>query len=270
MTRIAPASALDHGGERGGGSYGMGAAIDPLEGVHSASITTNKGQALRIDFDLEPLVSLRHQTTAAWRLEPRVAVEYDYDGSGAAPILTELDLARIDQTTLDFAAELLADGRAQPAIILPVSFFTMAARKGRHALAMIAAEAPETLKSNVIVEFTDVGRGTPVGRLTEVGGLVTSICRAVFVRVQPAVDMLAAVRGYRPHGITLDVAGLGGGDALMAAQMLTFGEQARGAAPLLVVQGLPNEGFFQVAQVAGMSHAARRAAAPAAAERSAA
>ena len=247
----------------------MDGASGGLEGVSSASITTNKGQALRVDFDLEPLISLRHQTTAALRIEPRVSLEYDYDGAGAAPILTEQDLARIDQATLDFAAEALADGRAQPAIIIPVSFFTMAARKGRQALAMIAADA-QLLKSSVIVEFTDVGRGTPVGRLTEVGGLVTSICRAVFVRVPSASDMLASVRGYRPHGITLDASGLVGGDAQIATQMLTFGEQARGAAPLLVVQGLPNDGFFQVAQVAGMSHASQRTAAPAVAERSAA
>lgn len=248
----------------------MDGASGGLEGVSSASITTNKGQALRVDFDLEPLISLRHQTTAALRIEPRVSLEYDYDGAGAAPILIEQDLARIDQATLEVAAEVLAEGRAQPAIIIPVSFFTMAARKGRHALAMIAADAPQLLKSSVIVEFTDVGRGTPVGRLTEVGGLVTSICRAVFVRVPPSSDMLASVRGYRPHGITLDLAGMAGGDAQIATQMLTFGEQARGAAPLLVVQGLPNDGFFQVAQVAGMSHASQRTAAPAVAERSAA
>ena len=139
----------------------MDGASGGLEGVSSASITTNKGQALRVDFDLEPLISLRHQTTAALRIEPRVSLEYDYDGAGAAPILIEQDLARIDQATLEVAAEVLAEGRAQPAIIIPVSFFTMAARKGRQALAMIAADA-QLLKSSVIVEFTDVGRGTPV------------------------------------------------------------------------------------------------------------
>ena len=226
--------------------------------AHSVSITTNKGQPLRVDFALEPLISLRHETTAAWRIEPSTTLEFDYDDSGRPPVLTEADLARIDQATLDFAAELLADGRAHPAVIVPVSFFTMAARKGRQALCNIAPD-PQLLKAGVIVEFADVDRGTPVSRLTEVGGLVTAICRAVFVRVQPGIDMLACVRGYRPHGLTLDAADLADSDAQIATQMLNFGEQAKGAAPLLVVQGLPNDGFFQVGLVAGVTHAALRA-----------
>ena len=236
----------------------MHAATPAIEAAASVSLTTNKGQALRIDFTLEPLVSLKRQSTAALRIEPVISLEYDYDESGAAPIFTEHDRALIDEAVFDYAGALIASGRAQPALILPVSFFTVAARKGRRALAMVSPDAPEVLKSNVIVEFVDVDRGTPVSRLTEVGGFVTSICRAVFVRVQPASDMLASVRGYRPHGLTLDASNLADTDAQMAAQMLAFGEQAKGAAPLLVVQGLPNDGFFQVADVAGASHASVR------------
>jgi hypothetical protein len=234
----------------------VGGGSNAGEVATSVSIATNKGQAIRVDFVLEQLVALKHETTAAWRIEPTISLEYDYDESGAPPLLTEQDRALIDQAAFDFAAALIAEGRAQPAVILPISFFTVAARKGRHALTMIAAA--QALKAGLVVEFVDVDRGTPISRLTEVGGLLTSICRAVFVRLQPAIDMLAPVRGYRPHGLTLDGADLASVDSQIAKQLLSFGDQAKGAAPLLIAQGLPNDGFFQVAKVAGMTHASVR------------
>jgi hypothetical protein len=236
-----------------------GGGASAREAATSVSITTNKGQAVRVDYALEPVVALRRETTAAWRVEPIISLEYDYDESGAPPLLTEQDRALIDQATFDFATALIAEGRAQPALILPISFFTVAARKGRHALTTIAPA--EALKAGVLVEFVDVDRGTPISRLTEVGGLLASICRAVLVRVQPATDMLAPVRGYRPHGLTLDGADLASGDSQIAKQLLSFGDQAKGAAPLLFAQGLPNDGFFQVAKVAGMTHASVRSGA---------
>lgn len=224
------------------------------------AMTTAKGQAIRVEMSVERLISLRHQTLAALRIEPIVVQESD-----GAPIparvgarLCEEDLARIDQATFNFAAQLLAEQRAKPAIILPVSFFTLAARKGRIALAKIAGPNIGLLKSSVMVELVDVGRGTPISRLIDVGGLITAVCRAAFVRVRPGVDMLASVRGYRPHGLTLDASDLSGGDAEIAGHILAFGDQARGAAPMLVVQGLANDGFFQVAEVAGVTHAAVR------------
>ncbi|MFI4935026.1 MAG: hypothetical protein ACHP7N_10435 [Caulobacterales bacterium] len=249
----------------------MKAAKPVKDGAESFAFFTAKGQLLRVDFALEGLISLRHQTTAAFRVEPTVIQEATDDPVAARAFgrLTDDDLAQIDQATLNFGARLLDREGPSPVIILPVSFFTMAARRGRKALSQVCEDA-ELLKSNLMIEFVDVDRGTPVGRLTEVAGLVNSICRAVFIRVQPGKDMLSTVRGYRPHGLTVDASDLGAGDAQIAAQMLTFGEQARGAAPLLVVQGLPNDGFFQVAQVAGVTHASVRAQPAASSERSAA
>ena len=235
---------------------------DPTDLALCVALTTAKGMAIRVEMSVERLISLRHQTVAALRIEPIVLQESD-DAPIPARVgarLCEEDLALVDQATFDFAAQLLAEGRAQPAIILPVSFFTLAARKGRLALAKIAGPNVDLLKSSVMVELVDVGRGTPISRLIDVGGLVTTVCRAAMVRVQPGVDMLASVRGYRPHGLILDAADLTGGDAQIANHLLAFGEQARGAAPMLLVQGLPNDGFFGVAEVAGLTHASLRAA----------
>jgi hypothetical protein len=115
------------------------------------------------------------------------------------------------------------------------------------------------MKASVMAEFVDIDRGTPVGRLMEVAGLVTSLCRGALIRLRPAKDLLAPVRGFRTHGLTIDV-GDAGEEA--AAYMRAFGEQAKGAATALMAFGLPSERFFEAARGAGLSHAAVRAEAP--------
>jgi hypothetical protein len=134
----------------------------------------------------------------------------------------------------------------------------MGGRKGRQALALTGGASSELLKSSVMAEFVDVDHGTPVGRLTEVSGLVSSLCRGVLVRVRPGKDWLAPVRGYKPNGLTIDAADLGETDARVAMHMLAFGEEAKGAASALMALGLPNDGFAQVATVAGLSHVSIR------------
>jgi hypothetical protein len=243
-------------------------SVDPLEERrrNPVSFVTGSGKALKIAFAVEPVVSLRHQVTAALRVDATVTLSSNgmVVPGRAFSRLADDDLAFIDQATMDFGALFLRKARAatQPALILPVSFRTMAGRKGRHALAMAAGGASELLKSSVMAEFTDIDRGTPASRLTEVAGLVSSLCRGVLVRLRPAKDWLAAVRGFKPHGLTVDVADLGESDAQIAANILAFGEQARGAAPALMAFGLPNEGFAQVAGVAGLTHVAIRGPEP--------
>ncbi len=242
----------------------MSAARNPRGLADGVVLTTAKGHQIRVELALATLVSLRHQTPAAIRIEPAVFQQSDDLPlvPRVGPRFCEEDLAQVDQAVFDYAAELLATGLPQPAVILPVSFFTLAARKGRLALSKIAADQPKLLKSSVMVELADVDRGMPISRLIEVGAQLTGLCRAVLVRVQPGIDMLSAVRGYRPHGLTLDAADLPDLDSQIAAQLLSFGDQARGAAPLLLVQGLMDDGFFNVAEVAGLTHAALRAPSP--------
>jgi len=242
--------------------YRAGVDVVEEQRRNPVSFVTASGAALRVAFAVEPVVSLRHQVTAALRVEVTVTLV----SSGVAipgrafSRLGDEDLAFIDNATMDFGALFLSKARlaAQPALILPVSFRTMGGRKGRHSLALVAGGAADVLKSSVMAEFVDVDRGTPASRLTEVAGLVGSLCRGVLVRVRPAKDWMAAVRGFKPHGLTVDAADLGDSDARIAQQMLDFGDQAKGVAPALMAFGLPGEGFSQVAIVAGLTHASIR------------
>lgn len=229
------------------------------------SFITASGLDLRIDFAIEPMVSLKHQATAARRIEPRVthvATDTVVPTRNFAK-LSDDDLLFIDRSTLDYASLYLpeADARTvQPPLVMPASFRTLIGRKGRNHLVRVGATAGgKVLKTNLIVELVDVSLSTPGSTLTEVAALLGQLCRAVFIRLQPAKDMMAPVRIIRPQGLTLDAADLGQTDADIAAAIIAFGEQARHQAPMLAVQGLPAEGFFHVAQVAGLTHAGMRA-----------
>jgi GGDEF domain-containing protein len=229
------------------------------------SFVTGSGLTLRIDFSVEPLISLKHNATAGLRIEPIVTDERSGRIIPARAFfrLEDQELARIDAATVAYGALYLpkAEGRSQPPIILPQSFRTMASRKGRAALISQAGAATTVVKTGVVVELVDAGAGAPPGRLTEVAGLLTSLCRGVMGRVTPGKEFAAAFRDARLVGVTLDAADLAGPDSRIAGQILDFGKFARGLAPVTAVQGLSSSDFFAIAEVAGLSHVSVRAAA---------
>ncbi|WGM39280.1 hypothetical protein [Caulobacter sp. NIBR1757] len=249
--------------------------IDPREEArrNPASFVTANGARLRIDFSLEHLISLRHQVTAALRVEPSVTDEASGRVFAARQLikLSDDELEQIDQATMTYGSLFLPAGqdRARTPLILPASFRTMMARKGRGMLIAAAGQAPDLARSGLLVELNDVDRGTPPGRLIEVVGLLRTLTRGVFVRGGLSKDALEPLRGARLAGVTMDVADLTGDASKLAASLLDFGRQARGLAPAVAVQGLPSEDYFAVADVAGMTHAAVRGA-PLTAARSAA
>jgi hypothetical protein len=241
-------------------------AVDPQEERrrNPVSFVTASGLTIRIDFALEPVTSLRHQVTAAVRVEPTVSEANSGRQIPARAFarLSDDELAVIDQATLDYGALFLPLGRSRGGapLIVPTSFRTMMARRGRGMLIAAAGAAPELAKTSLLVELVDVDRGTPAGRLTEITGLLRTLTRGVFARKQVGREGLEHLRGARLAGITLDAGDIAADASRFAAQMLDFGRNAKGLAPALVVQGLPSDDFFAVAEVAGLTHAGVRGA----------
>ncbi len=233
------------------------AIIQPIPHDGPMRFVSRAGQELWLDFAVETVVSLRHGTPAAARVA-RAVVDTE---SGAA--LASADLARlpdedrlhIDEETFVFARSFLSARNSASILILPISFHTLAGRKGRREL---TERLGERLKARVMLELLDVDRGTPLSRLSEVGGIAALLSRGVLVRLAPGRDIAAAVRGYRPHGVTIEAGELGDTHSDLAAGVLAFGEQVTGAAPTQMVFGLPTEDFFAVASVAGITHASAR------------
>ena len=243
------------------GESGVAATVGPSEGLPPWTFATSERRILALDYSIEELVSLRHAATAALRIRP--VVRHVRTGviipTWAYSRLTDSDVEAIDGATLDFASRLRPSAtEAQLPLILPQSFRTLAGRRGRANLIQATHGSADTLKARIIVEITEIGRGTPPGRLNEVASLLGAICKGVFGRLQPGRDAAAPFKDVRLQALALDVGDIVGTDSDVAAALLEVGEQVQGLSPLLIAQGLPADGFSDVAEVAGFTHVAIR------------
>ncbi|HEY9234994.1 MULTISPECIES: hypothetical protein [Phenylobacterium] len=227
----------------------------PAEGLPPWTIATTAQRILAVDFSTEELINLRQGAAAALRVRP--VIRHVKTGAiiptWAYGRLSDTDMEAIDHATLEFAQRLRPAGGQLP-LILPQSFRTATSRRGRGNLNLATNGDPKTLKSQIIIELTEVDRGTPSGRLGEVCNLLGSACKGVFVRLQPGRDAITPIREVRAQGLSLDAGDIPGTDSYVASTLLEIGELAQGRAPLLVAQGLTSDGFFAVAEVAGFTH----------------
>lgn len=241
---------------------GVEASVGPSEGLPPWTFVTAERRIFALDFAIEELVSLKHSAAAALRVRP--IVRHVKTGTiiptWAYARLSDADMETIDRATVDFAGRLQpSPSEAKLPLIIPQSFRTLAGRRGRAALSAATKGSAQALKTRVIVELTDIDRGTPPGRLNEVSNLVGGVCKGVFARLQPGRDSIAPLRETRLQGLAFDVGDVAGAEADVAGALLEAGEQMQGLAPLLIAQGLASEVFFAVAEVAGFSHVALRA-----------
>lgn len=238
------------------GAETISRADAPERDGSARAISAQLAGGLTVAFAVEQMVSLRHNAAAALRVEP--LVRHVKTGivipARAFGKLSDDDVEAIDLETVNFAGGL---GAATLPLILPQSFRTVAGRRGRTALSN-AMKTSEGLKKRLIVELIDLDRGTPTGRLTEVIGLLNATCRGVFARLQPGRNAAGPVRDARLHGLTLDGSDLPETDGDAAGALLEFADQIRGLSPMLVAQGLADEGYFAVAEVAGFTHVSQR------------
>ncbi|NGM52511.1 hypothetical protein G5B46_23105 [Caulobacter sp. 602-2] len=237
------------------------------------AFTTSGGAALRVDFALEHVIGLRRNVTTAIRVEPIVT----HLGTGrsisgrAITKLADKDIAFIDEATLRYGAAFAkaAQGNERPDLVLPASFRTLGTQRGRDLLTGTSGLSLALLRGGVMIELVDVTRGTPAGRLLEVVGLLKALTRGVIARVPPDKEAFKHLRDARLAGLTLDACDLGGPAEKIAMDIMAFGREARGLAPMVSLQGLPAEGYFAAAETAGLSHASLRAAHPYAARNAA-
>jgi hypothetical protein len=240
-------------------------AVDPADESRRTPVafTTAGGAALRVDFTLEHVVSLRRNVTTAVRVEPMVT-HLASGRQASARALTKLsdrDVAFIDESTLKYAAVFArsAQGPNTPELILPASFRTLGTQRGRDLLTGTAGLSLALLRGGIQIELVDITRGTPAGRLLEVVGLLRALTRGVIARVPPDKEALRVLRDARLAGLALDASDLSGEAGKIAMDIMAFGRDAKGLAPMTILQGLPQEGYFAAAETAGLTHASLRA-----------
>ena len=227
------------------------------------SFVASNGQRLQIDFALENIVSLSHKVTAVLRVEPTVtyAATGELIPTRRFGKLSDEDIQAIDRASLDFAALFLPiDARSQPPVIVPASFRTMGGRKGRQLLLSIVGVTAERVRQGLMLEFIDIDRGTPTGRMVEVVSLVGGLTRGVLARLQPSRDALDPVQGARFNGLTIDFADVALPVSRIDDFMRLMARQMRGKAPALIAQGLAGFSHIDMADAAGFTHASVRAA----------
>jgi len=240
-------------------------SVDPADESRRTPVafTTAGGAALRVDFTLEHVVSLRRNVTTAVRVEPMVT-HLASGRQASARALTKLsdrDVAFIDESTLKYAAVFArsAQGPNTPELILPASFRTLGTQRGRDLLTGTAGLSLALLRGGIQIELVDITRGTPAGRLLEVVGLLRALTRGVIARVPPDKEALRVLRDARLAGLALDASDLSGEAGKIAMDIMAFGRDAKGLAPMTILQGLPQEGYFAAAETAGLTHASLRA-----------
>lgn len=227
------------------------------------SFVASNGQRLQVDFALEHIVSLSHKVTAVLRVEPTVTFSATGEVIPTRKFgrLSDEDMLAIDRATLNFGALFTpSDARSQPPLILPASFRTMGGRKGREALVNIQGITPQRVRQGVMIEFIDIDRGTPTGRMVEVVSLIGGLTRGVLARLQPTRDALDPVQGARFNGLTLDISEVPLPVSKAEDFMRLMAHQMRGKAPALIAQGLPGFSYMDMADNAGFTHAGVRAA----------
>ncbi len=220
------------------------------------SFVVSTGQALQIEFSLEPVVALRERITTAVRIRAVVSLQSTgaVVSSRGLSKLADEDIAFIDRATQDYAAVYLTRENAEsPPMMIPASFRTLSGRKGRGTLTTIAGVTPELLKRSVIIELTEVHRATPVGRLEEVISLVGQLTRNVLVRLAPERDMLAHLIEARAPGVVMDIA-----DLETEGPGRTNAANLRGAAQTMMLCGLTDKRGLVAATQAGFTHATLR------------
>jgi hypothetical protein len=112
-----------------------------------------------------------------------------------------------------------------------------------------------------IAEISDLDPGTPSGRLAETAGLLRPYTSVVFAEVLAKRPTWRTLSEARIAGAALDLHDRKLADAEIAKLMLNFGDKASAAVRSLLCYGLPSAAFFDIAQVAGFSHATVRAGA---------
>ncbi|OYX34539.1 MAG: hypothetical protein B7Z01_05080, partial [Brevundimonas subvibrioides] len=167
------------------------------------------GRDLRVDFSPRPVTSLQHGVMTALHL-PRQVVDLEGEavlGPAALDALTDGDLIRIDEATLDYAS-LFTMGDQDAgyiALIIPVSYRTLLNRRGRAALIQQGGGQP-ALKTGALFEILDMDSGTPPSRIAEAVSLSRTMVRGVVARLPEGRGSLSPFTAVGLTGLTVPLA----------------------------------------------------------------
>ncbi len=185
------------------------------------------GRSLRLDYSTIAVTSLRHGVLAALLIRRQVTDTetgdlLEVDGLDS---LTDSDLARIDAATLNYAGLfVLSSADSQVALVLPVSYRSLASRRGREALVAAGAGRPN-FRTGAVFELIDLAQGTPQSKIAEVIALGRTMGRSVFARAPHDMRDFATLAGAGLAAITVDMPGLRRNSRMTGVSLATLVER---------------------------------------------
>jgi hypothetical protein len=225
------------------------------------------GRRLRASCQLEPVIQLKTYARIGYRLRRRIITLPAETPLSRADQqkLTSADLERIDFATLARGLNRLEqerDAERQPSLILPVSFTTLASKRGRAMLADFFRAARENVQRGLICEVCDI-EGVPPSTLLAVTSLMRPFCLFIIGRLATTpMGGLAALRDTGLQGVSIECpAGLDS-DAAFDGFAKTVTAAAKPVVRAVMFYGVAGPRQAAIASLHGASHASFALARP--------
>lgn len=236
---------------------------DPANPDHWSPFVSTAGRPLRVSSTLEPLFELKTFRQIGHRLTRRVTE------IPSGRLLSETEIRRLprrDIERIDFATVSRGVSRAraesadrQPTLMLPVSYLTLAGRRGAAQTVEFLRQASGFVSKGLICEITDV-EGVPPSALSDVVALVKPFSFVVVGRLDaPDASGAAPMKHVGLTGLALDCAAAPDDQAAFADWALRRVETMLRSAKAALLHGLPDMRLAAIAALAGATHASLKA-----------
>lgn len=169
------------------------------------------GRELRVTATLEPVFELKAFGRIGFRMARRVVATGTEEELTPAMVanLSRADIVRIDLATVARGADRLradVSGEQQPSLIVPVSFTSLSAQRGRTEIVKMLNEASGLVKQGVICEISDI-EGVPQGALLSAASLIRPFSLFVVGRLNvapPTSSTLAQLKGAGLQALSVE------------------------------------------------------------------
>ena len=214
--------------------------------------------ALNVEWDVEPVLNLKHRAAAALRIRPRLS-----DARTGAPIrwLTLVNwptpaLIELECGFIDMAGQVASKQRPSErrGLILPLSIHTLSTSRGRMQIVRRLTDMPAALQKRLVIEIGGVSSGTPPGHLQDAVGFLRPRARAIIVHPHLTKSTFAMLRYAQIDGLSACARDLGHDVREISGNMIAFAMAARDIVSMVMVTRISSHALTDCAEGAGITH----------------
>lgn len=174
--------------------------IPPLTDRRAAgSISLTQYGEVTYEIDVVPVWRLDHETISSYAIRLTLPPGTER--------LSDVDHEGLSHLTIGHLLPILEDYRREGgtfALVVPISFSTLSARRPRMALLNRCSAVRTAMRSAVIAELYDLDAGVPSGLLEETVAMIKPFFRVVTATVRTTADVDALYRQSAFHGVAIN------------------------------------------------------------------